>query len=62
MPIAERTWFVNRVIKEIQKSHNDAHENSTVPIDRSAHNNSAQQRGLAGLSRSEVPARLRRFT
>ncbi|MAF36903.1 hypothetical protein CL622_07335 [archaeon] len=62
MPIAERTWFVNRVIKEVKKSYKDAQEQEAMPLTRAAHDNSATQRELAGLSRNEVPARLRRFT
>jgi len=62
MPVAERTWFVNRVIKEIKKTYDDASEREAIPITRAAHDNTSAHRELAGLSRGEVPARIRRFT
>ena len=62
MPVAERTWFVNRVIKEIKQTHDTAAQQETIPITRAAHDNSSAHRELAGLSRGEVPARIRRFT
>ena len=53
LPIWQRTWFIERMIQEMQASQGQS---------RAAHNNDPQSRAMMGRSRSESPARLRRFT
>ena len=53
LPIWQRTWFIERVIKEMKDAHGES---------RAAHANDAQTRALMGKSRTAVPAKLRRFT
>ena len=53
LPIWQRTWFVDRFVKEMKESQGG---------DRSPHNNSPDDRALMGRTRSQVPAKLRRFT
>jgi len=54
LPLWERKWFIERIQKELKRSNG---ENS-----RAAHTNSAESRALMGRQRSQVPAKLRRFT
>ena len=54
LPIRYRTWFIERMKKEIEKSHGAS---------RAAHTNTEQTRGLQGMHRAQnVPAKLRRFS
>mgnify|MGYP005666370103 CR=1 FL=1 len=62
MSIAERTWFVNRLIDEFKKSNEKAEQNNTTPLSRASHANDPTVRQMAGLSRDNPPARGRRFT
>lgn len=57
IPIQYRSWFIQRLNKELQK--NSSKENTPT---RAAHQNDAQTRSLMGMHRGETPARLRRFT
>tara|TARA_B100000287_G_C20019659_1_gene538001 strand:- start:184 stop:462 length:279 start_codon:yes stop_codon:yes gene_type:complete len=57
LPIWQRTWFIKRINEEIKRS-NEAN----APASRAAHDNTAQQRAMQGRGRSDVPAKLRRFT
>ncbi len=52
LPVWQRIWFINRVNSEIKKA-NDS---------RAAQHNDPQTRALKGKMRSQVPAKLRRFT
>lgn len=62
MPVAERRWFVDRLIAEFKRSQESAEQNNAVPLSRAAHTNDPTTRELAGLSRTNPPARGRRFT
>ena len=62
MPVAERMWFVDRLVKEFKKSNEQAEENNTIPLSRAAHQNDPMTREMAGLSRNNPPTRSRRFT
>jgi len=53
LAIWQRKWFIDRFIKEMKDSQGG---------DKAAHNNSADVRAMMGRSRSQVPAKLRRFT
>ena len=62
MSIAERTWFVNRLVDEFKKSNEKAEQNNTAPLSRASHANNPDVRQLAGLTRTNPPPRGRRFT
>ena len=57
IPTWQRVWFIERINKEIER---------TTAVDDTAskalHHNSADLRSLQNRGRSQVPARLRRFT
>ena len=53
LPVWQRKWFLDRMIRELQESRGAS---------RAAHDNDAARRQLMGAHRSEVPAKLRRFT
>lgn len=50
MPIWKRTWYIERVIKEIKRSNGDSKGNSH------------EERGLANKIRPAGPQRTKRFT
>ena len=52
IPIQYRVWFIQRLQRELKQS-NDS---------KAAHDNSAEQRALAGKHHTNAPAKLRRFT
>ena len=53
LPIWKRKWFVDRFVKEMERSRGQS---------RAAHSNDHQTRALSGMQRGETPAKLRRFT
>ena len=57
IPLWQRIWFLERINKEIKKA-NEKNNGSS----RAAHANSPDARALMGRARSQVPAKLRRFT
>ena len=58
IPIWQRHWFIKRINKELKSSSSkDGTANS-----RAAHHNTGEARAMMGRARSQVPARLRRFT
>lgn len=57
LPISYRHWFIKRMSDEINKSNRDQGGNT-----RAAHDNSQEARALMNRGRSQVPAKLRRFT
>jgi len=57
LPIWQRVWFIERVNEEFKRA---AEQNSNAS--RAAHDNTSEQRAMAGRARSQVPAKLRRFT
>ena len=57
IPIQYRIWFIKRLSDEIKKSNEKNGGQS-----RAAHQNSPESRSMMNRSRSQVPAKLRRFT
>ena len=57
IPVWQRIWFIERLNKEIKRA-NDAQSGGS----RAAHANSPDARAMQGHSRTQVPAKLRRFT
>lgn len=58
VPLARRRWFIERVNKEFDKSR----EAGGDPASKAAHDNTPDQRQMRGMSRDNVPAKLRRFS
>ena len=54
LPVWQRRWFIDRMMQEIKASNGEQ--------TRAAHQNDPQSRAFRGLSRDNVPAKLRRFT
>lgn len=57
LPVAYKRWFIQRINKELTKGQ----EEGQTPT-RALHHNSADARAILGMSRTESPSRLRRFT
>jgi len=57
MPVSYKRWFIERIGKEISRSHEAGQTQS-----RAAHQNTPDVRTLQGKSRDQTPSRLRRFT
>jgi hypothetical protein len=57
LPIWQRVWFIERINEEIKRA-NDQQSGAS----RAAHANSSEARQMMGRARSQVPAKLRRFT
>ena len=60
LAIWQREWFLDRLNKEITKT-NEANGGQGAST-RAAHQNDPGTRSMQGRHRSQVPARLRRFT
>tara|TARA_Y100001970_G_C14163151_1_gene819723 strand:+ start:1457 stop:1663 length:207 start_codon:yes stop_codon:yes gene_type:complete len=58
IPIWQRKWFITRLNDEIKRSQDKGHEAPS----RAAHHNQSSAREMMGRHRSQVPAKLRRFT
>lgn len=57
IPVSYKRWFILRIQKELNRSNEEGSGQS-----RAAHHNTPETRALSGMTRSESPARLRRFT
>ena len=57
LPVAYKKWFVERLVREINKSGEQGNSQS-----RAAHANTPDVRSMQGRARAQVPSRLRRFT
>tara|TARA_R100000808_G_scaffold25097_1_gene61935 strand:+ start:66257 stop:66445 length:189 start_codon:yes stop_codon:yes gene_type:complete len=57
LPVWQRIWFLKRINTEIERA-NKKDQNAS----RALHSNTPSGRELQGRSRSQVPAKLRRFT
>ena len=53
LPVWQRIWFIERINKEIKRSDGQS---------RSAQNNTPDARAMMNRARSQVPAKLRRFS
>lgn len=65
IPVWQKKWFIDRIIKELNRSQSPAQDGDTSPTfdaSRALHHNSPQTRELQGMARNQVPSRLRRFT
>lgn len=52
LPIRYRVWFINRVVKEINKT----------GVSKGAHDQDPASRAMRGNVRKNVPSNIRRFT
>lgn len=57
MPVAYKRWFIERINKELSRGQ-DQDQNTS----RALQHNTPEARSLMGMTRSESPSRLRRFT
>lgn len=57
MPVYEKRWFIDRIVKELNKTSEDGQTQS-----KALHHNSPDVRALQNKSRTQTPSRLRRFT
>lgn len=57
LPVAYKRWFVERIVKELNKG-SDNGENQS----RALHQNSPDVRSMQNKARAQTPSRLRRFT
>lgn len=57
LPVAYKRWFVERIVKELNKGAESGSNQS-----RALHQNSPDVRAMQNMARSHVPSRLRRFT
>lgn len=60
LPIWQRIWFIERINEEFKRAKSKDGESDMGT--RAAHHNSAETRAMQGRARSDVPAKLRRFT
>ena len=56
MPVSYRTWFLSRLQKELSRAYKNDEPTKAV------HHNNPLMNQMTGKSRSDTPARLRRFT
>lgn len=59
LPITYKRWYIQRVIKELNKSNSEGTEGATQSRDLQ---NSPEVRETQGRSRTQSPSRLRRFS
>ena len=57
IPVTYKRWFIDRIVKELNKSKEDGGGQS-----RAMHDNAPDVRAMQGRARSHVPSKLRRFT
>lgn len=58
LPIEYKRWFIERVSKELKKGSEEGKSTQSKALEA----NTPDMRALQGYQRTEVPARLRRFT
>ena len=58
MPVAYRRWFIDRIIKELNRGKESGGETQSKAL----HHNPPDVRALQNKARTQVPSRLRRFT
>lgn len=58
LPVPYKRWFVDRVVKELNKSNEDG----GGPQSRALHQNTPDIRSMQARARAQTPSRLRRFT
>jgi hypothetical protein len=57
LPVPYKRWFVDRIVKELNKGSEQGQNQS-----RALHQNSPDIRSLQNKARAQTPSRLRRFT
>jgi len=58
MPMRYRTWFIDRIQTEFKKASDKGNEAPTKAL----HMNGPEERAMMGMSRTNAPSRMRRFT
>ena len=62
LPVVYKRWFIERVSKEMNKGNTDDTTPTAGNPSRAAHHNTPDVRQMMNRQRSQVPAKLRRFT
>jgi hypothetical protein len=63
MPVPYKRWFIDRVVKELNKSGGGTDDDpKPASVSKALHANTPDVRAMHGFQRQQVPARLRRFT
>lgn len=57
LPVPYKRWFVERIVKELNKGSDQGQNQS-----RALHQNSPDVRSMQSMNRTQSPSRLRRFT
>ncbi len=57
LPVPYKRWFVERIVKELNKGSDQGQNQS-----RALHQNSPDVRSMQNMNRTQSPSRLRRFT
>lgn len=60
MPIAYKRWFIDRIMKELNKGGDDGGGGATMS--KALHQNTPDVRAMQNKARTQTPSRLRRFT
>ncbi len=61
LPVAYRKWFIERINKEISKSHGGEGDNAQ-PQSRAMHENTPDANAMMGRNRLVAPSRMHRFS
>lgn len=62
LPVVYKRWFIDRLVKELNKGGTDPDGSPTNAPSRALHQNAPDVRAMQGNVRSQTPSRLRRFT
>ena len=61
LPVAYKRWFIDRIVKELNKGNSNGSGDNPQPMTKALHQNTPDVRALQNKARSQVPSRLRRF-
>jgi len=62
LPVAYKRWFIERIVKELNKGSDKEGSDNPQPLTKALHQNTPEVRALQGKDRPQTPSRLRRFT
>ena len=62
LPVPIKRWWIERIVKELNKTGPNGDDDGTSSPSRALHANSPEIRAMQGRSRPNTPSRLRRFT
>ena len=62
LPVPYKRWFIDRIVKELNKGKDGGDDDGGGSSSRALHQNSPDARAMQGRMRQQSPSRLRRFT